>query len=129
MQQNHSDSSRLAQHALVLAPSGHVEPDPILSAKSAQSVDSAIQSDPLQESVKPESPCLASRASAIKEQGFSVAVAPQRVSTRSVYEAKWKNSKVQNGCHFGRDKKFLKIGMATLQRYPVGQKFRLNRSI
>ena len=24
---------------------------------------------------------------------------------------------------------FLKIGMATLQRYPVGQKFRRNRSI
>ena len=41
-----------------------------------------------------ESPCMAPRASAIKEQGFSVAVAvrieaPQRGSTRSVYEAKW----------------------------------------
>ena len=38
--------------------------------------------------------CLAPRASAIKEQGFSEAVAarieaPQRGSTRSVYEAKW----------------------------------------
>ena len=37
---------------------------------------------------------MAPRASAIKEQGFSEAVAgrieaPQRVSTRSVYEAKW----------------------------------------
>ena len=37
--------------------------------------------------------------------------------------------KIQNGCHFWRDKFFLKIGMATLQRYPVGQKFRRNRSI
>ena len=27
------------------------------------------------------------------------------------------------GHHFWRDKKFLKIGMATLQKYPVGQKF------
>ena len=34
-----------------------------------------------------------------------------------------KNSKIQNGCHFLRDKMFLKIGMATLQRYPVGQNF------
>ena len=40
-----------------------------------------------------------------------------------------KNSKIQNGRHFWRDKIFLKIGMATLQRYPVGQKFRRNRSI
>ena len=47
-----------------------------------------------QELVKPEPTCLAPRATAIKEQGFSEAVAaqieaPQRGSTRSVYEAKW----------------------------------------
>ena len=30
---------------------------------------------------------------------------------------------------FGETKIFLKIGMATLQRYPMGQKFRQNRSI
>ena len=41
----------------------------------------------------------------------------------------WKNSKIQNVRHFWRDNIFLKIGMATLQRYPVGQKFRWNRSI
>ena len=40
-----------------------------------------------------------------------------------------KNSKIQNGRHFWRDKFFLKIGMATLQIYPVGQKFCRNRSI
>ena len=40
-----------------------------------------------------------------------------------------KNSKIQNGRHFWRDKIFLKIGMATLQRYSVGQKFHRNRSI
>ena len=34
-----------------------------------------------------------------------------------------KNSKIQNGHHF------LKIGIATLQKYPVGQKFRRNYSI
>ena len=40
-----------------------------------------------------------------------------------------KNSKIQNGRHFWRDKNFFKIGIATLQRYPVGQKFCRNRSI
>ena len=55
---------------------------------------SAIQPGPSQEPVKSEPTCLAPRASAIKEQGFSEAVAaqieaPQRGSTRSVYEAKW----------------------------------------
>ena len=91
MQENHSDCSGVAQHALVLGPSGHVQSDPI---ESAQSVDTALQSDPSQKSDKSKSPRMAPRASAIKEQGFSAAVAarieaPQRGSTRSVYEAKW----------------------------------------
>ena len=84
----------MAQHALVLGPSGHVQSNPTELAKSVQPVDTALQSDPSQKSDKPKSPCMAPRASAIKEQGFSVAVAarneaPQRGSTRSVYEAKW----------------------------------------
>ena len=51
-----------------------------------------------------------------------------------------KNSKIQNGgnfcfmyCNFCKKFKmaaiFGKIGMATLQRYPVGQRFRRNHSI
>ena len=40
-----------------------------------------------------------------------------------------KNSKIQNGRHFLREIFCLKIGMATLQSYPAGQKFRRNRSI
>ena len=67
----------MPQNALVLGPSGHVEPDPIVPAKPAQSVYSAIQSDPSQESVKPESSHLAPRTSVIEEQGFSEAVATQ----------------------------------------------------
>ena len=74
MQENHSDYSRVAQHALVLGPSGHVKPNPTIPAQSA---DSALQSDPSQESVKPKSTCLALRASAIKEQGFFDIVAAQ----------------------------------------------------
>ena len=94
MQENHSDCSRVAQHTLVLGPSGHVQPNSSEPAKSAKSADITFQSDPSQKSDNPKSPCMAPRASAIKEQGFSEAVAarieaPQRESTRSVYEAKW----------------------------------------
>ena len=94
LQEIHSDCSGLAQHALVLGLGDHVQPGPSQPAQPAQSVDTALQSDPSQKSDKSKSPCLAPRATKIKEQGFSEAVAarieaPQRKSTRSVYEAKW----------------------------------------
>ena len=83
----------VAQHDMVLGSSGNVQPDPIALASSAKPFDSTLQSDPSQESDKPKSPCMAPRATTIKEQGFSEVVAtrieaPQRRSTRSVYEAK-----------------------------------------
>ena len=92
MQENHSDCSGVAQHALVLELSGHVQPNTTEPALSTQPVNTALQSDPSQKSGKSKSPCLAPRPSAIKEQGFSEAVAerieaPRRRSTRSVYEA------------------------------------------
>ena len=91
MSEDHSDYHWVAQHALVLGSSDHVQPNTI---EPAQSAPTTIQSDSTQESVKPKSACVAPRASAIKEQGFSEAVAArieatQRGSTRSVYEAKW----------------------------------------
>ena len=43
VQQNYPDCSKVAQHALVLRPSGHFEPDSIIPAKSAQSIDSVIE--------------------------------------------------------------------------------------
>ena len=94
LQQNNSDCSRVAQHALVLGPGSNVKPDPTVSAQHTQPSVLAIQPGPSQEPVESEPTCLAPRASAIKEQGFSEAVAarieaPQRRSTRSVYEAKW----------------------------------------
>ena len=94
MQKINSDCSGMAQHALVLGLSGHVQPSSPESTTPAQPVDTALQSDPSQKSDQPKSSCLAPRATAIKEQGFSEAVAarieaPQRRSTRSVYEAKW----------------------------------------
>ena len=72
MQEILSDFSRVAQHALGLGPSDHVKPNPIVPA---QPVESTIQSDPSEEPVKPESSCLAPRASAIKMQSFSEAEA------------------------------------------------------
>ena len=52
MQENHSDCSGVAQHALVLGSSGHVQPNPTEPAQSAQPVDTTIQSDPSQKSDK-----------------------------------------------------------------------------
>ena len=77
----------MAQHALVLGSSDHVKSNPTVLAPPAQPAHSAIQSDLRQESVKPKSARLAPRASAIKEQGFSEAVAarieaPERGSTK-----------------------------------------------
>ena len=94
LQQNNPDRPRVAQHTLVLGPGSNVKPDPTVSAQHTQPSVSAIQPGPSQEPVESEPSCLAPRASAIKEQGFSEAVAarieaPQRRSTRSVYEAKW----------------------------------------
>ena len=94
LQQNNSDCPRVAQHALVLGSSGNVQSNPTVPAQHTKLSISAIQPGPSQEPVKSEPTCLAPRASAIKDQGFSEAVAarieaPQRGSTRSVYEAKW----------------------------------------
>ena len=74
MQENHSDCSGVAQHALVLGSSGLDQPNPTEPAQPAHSI---IQSDSTQESVKPKSAHMAHRTSAIKEQGFSEAVAAQ----------------------------------------------------
>ena len=52
MQENHSDCSGVAQHALVLGSSGHVQPNPTEPAQSAQPIDTAIQLDPSQKSDK-----------------------------------------------------------------------------
>ena len=94
VQKTHSDYPGVAQHALVLGLGKHVQPGPSQPTQPAQSANTALQSDPSQKSDKSKSPCLAPRATRIKEQGFSEAVAarieaPQRRSTRSVYEAKW----------------------------------------
>ena len=67
--ENHYHCPGVAQHALVLGPGSHVQPDPPEPATSTQLIDTTLQPDPSQESVESKSPSLAPRASAIKEQG------------------------------------------------------------
>ena len=74
LQQNNSDCTRVAQHALVLGPGSNIKPDPTVSAQHTQPSVSAIQPGPSQEPVESEPTCLAPRASAIKEEGFSEAL-------------------------------------------------------
>ena len=62
LQENHSDCSGVAQHALVLGSSDHVQSDP---TEPAQPVDTTFQSDPSQKSDKRKSPCMAPRATPI----------------------------------------------------------------
>ena len=70
-----SDCPSVAQHALVLGSSGNVQSNPTVPAQHTKLGISTIQPGPSQEPVKSELTCLAPRASAIKEQGFSEAVA------------------------------------------------------
>ena len=94
LQESDPNSPGLAQHTMVLGSGGTVVPDSFLPTHSSRPSDTAIQPGSSQESDQPKPSRLAPRAKAIKEQGFSSPVvsqigAPQRSSTRTVYEAKW----------------------------------------
>ena len=94
LQESDPNSSGLAQHAVVLGPGGTVVSDSSLPTHPSRPSDTAIQQGASQETDQSKPTCLAPRAEAIKEQGFSSPVAsrieaPQRSSTRTVYEAKW----------------------------------------
>ena len=89
-----SDCSRVAQHALVLGSSQHVCSDSSLPSKRGEPADPTVQSVSPQRSPRAQPPRLAPRASSIQAQGFSNEVAtrieaPQRQSTRAIYESKW----------------------------------------
>ena len=53
----------------------------------------------------------------------------KKIEPNSCFSIFGKNLKIQNGCHFWEKENFLKIGKSTFVRYPMGQKFRRNRSI
>ena len=70
VQENHSDCPGVSQHGLVLGSSDYVQSGPHQSVHPAKPVDPTLQSDPSQKSGKSESPCMAPRATTIKERGF-----------------------------------------------------------
>ena len=92
LSQNDPNCSMLAQHAVVLGPGRSISSDSLPTSASKGSVEKkgTFQRSHSQEPQPSESACLAPRASAIQEQGFTDEVAarieaPQRLSTRAVY--------------------------------------------
>ena len=53
----------------------------------------------------------------------------KEIEANSCFAIFGKNSKIQNGRHFWGGENFLKIAKNGIVRYPVGRKFRRNRSI
>ena len=53
----------------------------------------------------------------------------KEIEANSCFAIFGKNSKIQNGRHFWGGENCLKIANSTFVRYPVGRKFRRNRSI
>ena len=58
-----------------------------------------------------------------------IGLLPKSNQSKFVFCHFGKNSKIQNGHHFWGGENFLKIAKSTFFRYPVGRKFRRNRSI
>ena len=81
--QSHSNCSRVAKHAMVLGPGQHVGPNSPKPSESGKLIDSTLQSVSSQRPSQSESACMAPRAFAIQQAGFSEEVAtrieaPQR---------------------------------------------------
>ena len=53
----------------------------------------------------------------------------KEIEANSCFAIFGKNSKIQNGRHVWGEENFLEIAKSTFLRYPVGRKFRRNRSI
>ena len=53
----------------------------------------------------------------------------KKIEANSYFSIFGKNSKIQNGRHMWGRENFLKIAKSTFLRYPMGRKFRQNRSI
>ena len=102
LSQHDTHCPKLAKHALALGPSGSVGSDSLQASSDSRPSDSTLQRVTTQESLQPQSSCLAPRVVAIQEHGFSNKVAarieaPQRSSTRAVYKSKW--STFLKWCH------------------------------
>ena len=92
--QNDSSSTRVAQNALVLGSSQSVNQAPIATASLSSSAKTTFQSEVSSESHVSESACLAPRHHSESLESFSEQVAdrikaPQRPSSRRLYESRW----------------------------------------
>ena len=81
-------------HALVLGSGPSISGNSTSVACISKSAQAVKQPGVSQQSAIPQPPCLVSRSEQLQEQGFSSKVAeriaaPQRSSTRSIYQAKW----------------------------------------
>ena len=88
------DSPGLAGHALVLGSGPSISGNSTSVACISKSTQAVKQPGVSQQSTISQRPCLVSRSEQLQEQGFSSEVAeriaaPQRSSTRSIYQAKW----------------------------------------
>ena len=88
------DSPGLAGHALVLVSGPSISGNSTSVACISKSTQAVKQPGVSQQSAISQPPCLVSRSEQLQEQGFSSEVAeriaaPQRSSTRSIYQAKW----------------------------------------
>ena len=92
--QDDNSSTRVAQNALVLGSSESVNQTPITTTSLASSVKTTFQSEVPSESHVSESACLAPRHHSESLESFSELVAdrikaPQRPSSRRLYESRW----------------------------------------
>ena len=92
--QNDSSSTRVAQNALVLGSSQSVNQAPITTSSLASSAKTKFQSEVTSESHVSESSCLAPGHHSESLESFSEQVAdrikaPQRPSSRRLYESRW----------------------------------------
>ena len=94
LQVQDDSSTRVAQNALVLGSSESVNQTPITTTSLASSVKTTIQSEVPSESHVSESACLAPRhhsesLESLSEQVADRIKAPQRPSSRRLYESRW----------------------------------------
>ena len=88
--QNGPHCTRMAQHAMVLGPGQHVRSNSPLPSSSREFVVSTVQSMSAQGSPQSKSACLAPRATAIQQAGFSDKVATRIEAPQSQKnESKW----------------------------------------
>ena len=77
MSPNHPDCTGMAQHAMVLGPSQHVSSNSPLTSPNGEFANSTVQPVSAQRSPQPKSACLAPRATAIQQAGFSDELQPE----------------------------------------------------